>query len=201
MLVIGVTGNLGTGKTTVSQMLVQLGAVHINADELGHELLQNDDRTREEIVAAFGKSILGSDGEIDRVKLGKLAFDDNSALARLDQITHPRIRKMVKQKIKEYRQAGARVVVVEAALLIEAGWKSQVDQLWVTTAPEATIVERLMKSRGLSQEQILERLRAQMPQGEKIRQADVVINTDCSMDELKAKVTELWKTLPAGTDI
>lgn len=197
MLVIGVTGNLGTGKTTVSQMLVQLGAVHINADELGHELLQHDDQAYSEIVVAFGKSILGSDGEIDRDKLAKLAFDDNTALSRLNSITHPRIHEMVMQKIGEYRQAGTAVVVLEAALLIEAGWKPLVDQLWVTIAPEATIVERLEKSRGLSKDQILERLRAQMPQEEKAKQADIVINTDCPMDELKARVTELWNMLPS----
>jgi dephospho-CoA kinase len=144
--------------------------------------------------------MLNDDGEIDRDKLGKLVFDDDAALARLDRITHPRILDMVKQKIEESRRTGTGVVVVEAALLIEAGWKSEVDQLWVTTAPEATIVERLIKSRRLNKEQILDRLRAQMSQEEKIRQADTVINTNCSMDELKAKVTELWKTLPVRTD-
>ena len=200
MIVIGITGNLGTGKSTVSQMLVKLGAVHINADEVGHELLQQDDRTRDEIVAAFGKSILNADGQIDRDKLGKLVFDDDTALARLDRITHPRILDVVKQKIVESRQTGAGEVVVEAALLIEAGWKPEVDQLWVTIAPEAVIVERLIKSRGMSKEQIVDRLRAQMSQAEKIRQADEVINTNCSMEELRAKVAELWENLPAEKD-
>ena len=197
MLVIGVTGNLGTGKTTVCQMLVDLGARHIEADEVGHEVLQQDKQARKQIVAAFGKSILNSSGEIDRDKLAKLVFDDKAALARLNRITHPRILRLVKQKIEEYRKAGAGVVVVEAALLIEAGWKSQVDQLWVTTAPEATIVKRLMKSRGMSEEQILDRLRAQMPQEEKTKQADAVINTDCPMEALRTRITALWKTLPA----
>jgi len=197
MLVIGVTGNLGTGKTTVCQMLVDLGARHIEADEVGHEVLQQDKQARKQIVAAFGKSILNSSGEIDRDKLAKLVFDDKAALARLNRITHPRILRLVKQKIEEYRKAGAGVVVIEAALLIEAGWKSQVDQLWVTTAPEATIVKRLMKSRGMSEEQILDRLRAQMPQEEKTKQADAVINTDCPMEALRTRITALWKTLPA----
>lgn len=200
MLVIGITGNLGTGKTTVSQMLVELGAKHVEADELGHELLQQDKQARREIVTAFGKSILNSNGEIDHDKLAKLVFDDSAALTRLNQITHPRILQLVKKKIEAYRRAGTRVVVLEAALLIEAGWKKAVNQLWVTTAPEATIVSRLMKSRGMSEEQILDRLRNQMPQEEKARQADIVIDTDCPMDELRARVTELWKTLPTGTD-
>jgi len=201
MLIIGVTGNLGTGKTTVSQMLVELGARHIEADELGHELLQHDKVARRQIVNAFGKSVLSSSGQIDRDKLAKLVFDDTEALSRLNQITHPRILRLVRQKIDEYRKSGARVVVIEAALLIEAGWKSQVDQLWVTTAPEATIVQRLMKSRGMTEEQILDRLRDQMPQEEKARQADVVINTDCPIGELKVRVKELWKRLPTGSNL
>lgn len=195
MLVIGITGNLGTGKSTVSHMLVELGAKHIEADELGHELLQQDEQVRAEIVNAFGKSILNASGEIDRDKLSAVVFDDKAALSRLNSITHPRILQVVRQKIEEYRQAGSKAVVVEAALLIEAGWKPLVDQLWVTTAPEATIVSRLMKSRGMTEEQILDRLRAQMPQEEKSSQADVVINTDCTMDELGARVTELWSKL------
>ena len=200
MFVIGITGNFGTGKTTVSRMLAELGAVLINADELGHELLQPDDQAYGKIVAAFGKSILSTNGEIDRSKLGKLVFDDNAALARLNKITHPKIYEIVRQKIEEYRQAGTRVVVLEAALLIEAGWMPLLNQLWVTTAPEATIVRRLKSSRGLSEEQVLARLRTQMPQEEKARQADIVINTDCSLDELRARITELWHRLPAGTD-
>jgi dephospho-CoA kinase len=195
MLVIGLTGNLGTGKSTVSHMLVELGAKHIEADDLGHDLLQQDEQVHAEIVNAFGVSILNTSGEIDREKLSKVVFDDKAALSRLNSITHPRILQIVKQQIEEDRQAGDRVVVLEAALLIEAGWKALVDQLWVTTAPEATIVSRLMKSRGMTEEQILDRLRSQMPQEEKARQADVVINTDCTMDELGARVKELWSKL------
>jgi len=197
MFVIGITGNFGTGKTTVAHMLVELSAALINADELGHEVLQPDSQVYNEIVAAFGKSILKSNREIDRKKLGKLVFADASALNRLNQIMHPRIYEIAKQKIEEYRQAGAKVVVLEAALFIEAGWQPLVDQLWVVTAPEATIGRRLKSSRGLSEEQVLARLRAQMPQKEKAKQADVVIDTDCSIDELRARVTKLWHRLPA----
>ena len=196
MLVIGITGNFGTGKTTVSQMLAELGAVTINADDLGHELLQPDTQTHKEIVAAFGRSILKPNGEVDRNKLAKLVFDDNAALARLNQITHPKIYEIVKHRIEEYRHTGAKVVVMEAALLIEAGWKPLVDQLWVTIAPEATIVSRLQRSRGLTEEQVLARLHTQMPQEKKAKQADVVIDTDCSLDALRAKISELWQNLP-----
>jgi len=196
MLVIGITGNFGTGKTTVSQMLAELGAVSINADELGHELYQPNSPAYREVVAAFGKSILKPDGEIDRHKLGQLVFADTTALTRLNQITHPRIYEIVRQKIEEYRQHGVKVVALEAALLIEAGWTPLVNQVWITTAPEATIIKRLKSSRGLTEEQIQTRLRSQMPQEEKAKQADVVINTDCPMDDLRTKVAELWHNLP-----
>jgi dephospho-CoA kinase len=191
MLVIGLTGNFGTGKTTISQMLAELGAVIINADELGHELLQPDSQTHKEIVAAFGKSILKSNGEVDRNKLAKLVFDDTTALAQLNQITHPKIYEIVKHKIEEYRHTGAKVVVLEAALLIEAGWTPLVNQVWVTVAPEATVVRRLQSSRVLTEEQVLARLHSQMPQVEKAKQADVVIDTDCSLDALRTKISEL----------
>jgi len=198
MVVIGLTGNLGTGKTEVAQMLAELGAMVINADELGHELLQYHTQAYTKILATFGKSILKQNREIDRKKLSRLVFKDAAALNKLNLIMHPRIYEMVIQKIEEHRQAGARVVVLEAALLIEAGWKPLLDQLWVTTAPETTIARRLKKSRGLSEEQVMSRLQAQMPQKEKMKQADVVINTDCSLEELKSRVTELWHKLPAG---
>jgi dephospho-CoA kinase len=196
VFVIGLTGNFGTGKTTVSQMLAELGAAVINADELGHEVLQPDTQAYREVVAAFGKSILKPDGEIDRTKLGQLVFGDTEALTRLNEITHPRIYEIVRQRIEEYRKRGASVVVLEAALLVEAGWTSLADQVWVTTAPEATIVRRLKKARGLSREQVLTRLRAQMPQAEKAKRADVIISTDCTLDELRAKIRELWHNLP-----
>jgi dephospho-CoA kinase len=195
MFVIGLTGNFGTGKTTVSQILAELGAIIIDADKLGHNLLQPDTETYEEIVAAFGKSILKPNEEIDRNKLGKLVFTDAAALNRLNQIMHPKMYEIVKEKIEKYRKTDTKIVVLEAALLIEAAWTPLVDQVWITVAPEASIVRRLKNGRELKEEQILARLQAQMSSEEKAKGADVVINTDCSLDELGTKVTELWHTL------
>jgi dephospho-CoA kinase len=199
MLVIGLTGNFGTGKTTVSQMLAELGATIIDADKLGHELLQPDTETYGEIVAALGNTILKPNGEIDRNKLGKLVFADAAALSKLNRIIHPRIYELAKQRIEEFRKSDAKVIVLEATLLIEeADWTplvDLVDQVWATTAPEATIVKRLKSQRGLKEEQILARLQAQMSPEEKAKRADVVIDTDCHLDELRTKVTDLWHNL------
>ena len=195
MLVIGLTGNLGTGKTTVSQILAELSAIIIDADKLGHELLQPHSQAYQEVVVAFGKAILKPNRQIDRDKLGQLVFADATALAQLNRIMHPRMYEIAQERIDQYRQQGTKVAVLEAALLIEAGWTPLVDQVWVTVAPDDVIVDRLKNQRGLAERQILARLHSQMRSEEKIKQADAIIDTDCPLDELQARVTSLWNNL------
>ena len=199
MLVIGVTGNFGTGKTTVCEILAELGATVINADTLGHELLQRGSQTYNDLVATFGRGILAADKEIDRKKLAAAAFQDKQAQSQLNRIMHPRLFHIVKDIIDQYRQRGDTLVVLEAALLIEVGWKTLVDQVWVTVCPEGVIVDRLKSQRGFEEEQIVARLHTQMPSAEKARHADMVITTDCSREEMKAKVTALWQKLPVSS--
>ena len=193
MKVIGLTGGIGSGKSTVSRFLKELGAVIIDADKVGHEAFKPDTEAWREVVAAFGRQILTPSGEIDRNKLGEIVFANPEALARLNEIMHPRIYAWVKALIEGYRQRGVEVVVLEAPLLLEAGWTSSVDEVWVTVAPESTVLRRLKKKLGLSEPQSLARIRSQLPSKERIKQADVVIDTDCSLDELRAKVKELWQ--------
>ena len=195
MLVIGLTGNFGTGKSTVSEIMSELGAAIIDADKLGHQLLEPNSPAYQEIVAAFGTTILNADRKIDRHKLGQLAFANASAVTQLNGIMHPKIYQMAKGEIAQYRAHGANVVVLEAALLIEADWTPLVDQVWVTVAPETTILERLKDKTALSEQQILARLRSQMPSEEKANRADIIMDTDCPLDELKVKVSHLWQTL------
>ena len=193
MKVIGLTGGIGSGKSTVSQFLRELGAVLIDADQVGHEAYQPNTETWREVVAAFGEQILTPDGEIDRRELGGIVFGDAELLARLNLIMHPRMYEMMKAQIEEYRQRGADVVVLEAAVLLEAGWTPLVDEVWVTVAPESTVVERTRERTGLSEEQVLARIRSQMSSEERAKRADVVVNNDGTQDELKAKVKELWE--------
>lgn len=192
MKVIGLTGGISSGKSTVSQFLAELGAVIIDMDKVGHEAFKPDTEPWREVVAAFGKQIVKSDGEIDRARLGEIVFNNPEQLSRLNQIMHPRMYEMAKAQLEEYRQQGAKVVVLEAALLLEADWTLLVDEVWVTVAPEPTILKRLNAKTGLSEEQALARIRTQMPNEERVKHADVVIDTDCSLDELKARVKELW---------
>ena len=199
MKVIGLTGGIGSGKSTVSQLLAELGAVILNADKVGHEALKPDSEIWRQVVAAFGRQILTPDGNIDRKKLGNIVFGNPESLSRLNQIMHPRMYALVKAQLEEYRRQGVGVVVLEAPLLLEAGWTSLVDEVWVTTAPEATVLKRLQERTGLSQAESLTRLRSQLSPAERARHADAVINTDCDPDELKAKVKELWQKLKLKT--
>jgi len=196
MKVIGLTGGIGSGKSTVSRFLAELGAVIIDTDKVGHELFKPDTETWREVVAVFSRQILTPQGEVDRDKLGKIVFADPAARARLNGIMHPRIRNWVKDEIKEYRRNGVKLLVLEVPLLLEASGPSladDVDEVWITVAPEATVLKRLKERGGISEEQILARIRSQLSAEERAKRADVIIDTDCSLDELGARVRELWR--------
>ncbi len=195
MKVIGLTGGIGSGKSTVSQFLAELGAVILDADKVGHEAFKPDTELWREVVAALGRQIVTPDGNIDRKKLGKLVFSDSESLLRLNQIMHPRMYELVKAQLEDYRRQGVAVVVLEAPLLIEAGWTALVDEVWVTTAPEATVLRRLQERIGLSRAEAQTRIRSQLSSAERQKHADTVINTDCDLNEVKARVKELWAKL------
>lgn len=202
MKVIGLTGGIASGKSTVSQFLKELGAVTIDADKVGHEAFKPDTETWREVVAAFGKEILTPDGEIDRRKLGQIVFSDSQTLARLNQIVHPRIYALIKARIEDYRRQGVKVVVLEAPLLFEVDPPSladEVDEVWVTVAPEAMVLKRLGKKAGLSEPEARARIRSQLPSEERLKHADVVIDSDCGLDELRARVEKLWRRLSLDT--
>ncbi len=195
MKIIGLTGGIGSGKTTVAQFLKELGAVVIDADKVGHEVLRSDAEVCQEVVAAFGKGVLTPNDEISREKLGRMVFGAPESLPKLNMIMHPRIVERVGAQLEGYRKQGVRVVVIEAPLLLEAGWASQVDEVWVTVASKATILKRLKGRTGLSEQESLERIHTQMSVAERVKRADVVIDTDCELGELKEKVAELWHEL------
>ena len=197
MKVIGLTGGIGSGKSTVSQLLHELGAVVLDADKVGHEVYKPNTETWLDVVAAFGKQVLTSDGEIDRKKLGQIVFSDPELLTQLNQIVHPRMYEMMRSQIEEFRNQGVKVVVLEAAILLEAGWTPLVDEVWVTVAPEHEVVKRTMERTGLPEEQVLARIRSQLSSEERTEHANVIVNNDGSIDELKRKIKELWDKLQA----
>lgn len=193
--IIGLTGVIGSGKSTVARLLAELGAVVIDADKLGHEAFQTGTEAWREVVAAFGRQVLSPDGEIDRTKLGEIVFNNPEALARLNGIMHPRIYKVVNALIDEYRRQKVAVVVLEVPLLIETEWTSLVDDIWVTTAPEAKVLERIRNQRGLTRKETMARIHSQLPVKELLKHANVVINNESGLEELKNRVTELWTGL------
>jgi len=202
MRVIGLTGGIGSGKSTVASFLAGLGATVIDVDRVWHEALAADSELRQQIVDAFGTEILTPDGEIDRRKLGKIVFGNDEALARLNSIMHPWMYKTVRAKLEDYQRWGVRVVVLELPLLVEVplslksgqpSLSDEVDEVWVAVAPEAVVLRRLKTKSGLSEAEALARIRSQLPSEERIKHADVVIDTDCSLDELEARVRETWQ--------
>jgi len=195
MKVIGLTGGIGSGKSTVSQFLAKLGAVTIDADKVGHDAFKPSSDAWRQVVAAFGNQVVTADGEINREKLGKIVFNDPEARVRLNQIMHPTMYDMVKVQLEEYRRQGVSVAVLDAPLLIEADWIPLVDEVWVTTAPETTVLKRLRERSGMPEHESQARIRSQLPSEERLKYANVIVDTDCSLDELKANIKELWQGL------
>ena len=192
MLVIGLTGGIGTGKSEAARQLEELGALIISADQVGHEAYTVNTEAWEQVVATFGNGILQDDKEIDRRKLGGIVFSDPSQLKKLNQIMHPRMARIVSDKIEAFRGQGVDTVVVEAALLFEAGWDSLVEEVWVTDAPEEIIIGRLRERNGLSDEEAKKRINSQMDRMERIGRSDFVINNSGNMAELGTTIKELW---------
>ena len=195
MLVIGITGNTGSGKSTVCRILGRLGAVIVDADKLAHESYKPHSQAWRELINAFGKEILKIDDEIDRQKLGEMVFSDPAALAKLNQIVHPKTYLMTQEKIEYHRRQEVEVIALEATLLIEAGWQNLADQIWLVIAPEAAVLQRLKEYQGADEWQILARLKSQMPVEEKMKYADEIISNDGDLAQLESKMVELWHKL------
>jgi dephospho-CoA kinase len=189
---IGLTGNIATGKSAVLRILRQLGAKAIDADALVHQLMAKGMPVWQAILGQFGEEILGPEGEIDRGKLGAIVFADAEALKRLEVIVHPAVAARVGELI---RQAAEPVVVVEAIKLIEAGWYRTCDALWVVTCPKEQQLKRLMRTRKLSRQEALLRIEAQPPQEEKVALADVVIDNSGNLKETREQVKREWERL------
>ena len=194
-VLIGLTGNIATGKSEVARMLADLGAQVIDADKVAHEVMQPGGPAFDAVVASFGPEILAVDGTIDRGKLGAIVFADPAALGRLEAAVHPATITEVERRIAT---AAAPVVVVEAIKLIEAGMHRGYDALWVITAPRSLQIARLASQRGLTEGQAVLRIDAQPPQEEKAALADVVIVNDGDLTELREKVQAAWMQIQSS---
>ncbi len=190
--IIGLTGNIGCGKSAVARMLAGLGAEVVDADQLVHQLMVPGSESWQGIVDRFGRDILRPDGSIDRRALGEMVFRDPGALASLEAILHPAVRRLVEERIAASERF---VVVVEAIKLIEAGWARRVDALWVVACPREQQIERIMRTRGFSRPEAELRVDAQPPAEEKLRHADVVIDNSGSLEATRRQVVEQWRRI------
>jgi len=197
MFVIGLTGGIGSGKSTVSDMLRANGATVVYADQIGHEVYQPGTAVWDEIVTAFGRQVLAADDQIDRRKLGSIVFADPEARRRLNAITHPPMRRLMAERLDELRRQGVHVAVLEAALLIEADWVDLTDEVWLMLVPPAVAAQRLMERSGLSAEDAEARIASQLSNEDRLRHADMIIDTDCSLAEVARRVDEFWEGLMA----
>ncbi|MGC9357609.1 MAG: dephospho-CoA kinase [Anaerolineae bacterium] len=186
---IGLTGNIATGKSTVGKMLVDLGAQLIDADKIAHQVMEPGGPAYNNVVETFGEDILAADGTIDRKILGSIVFSDPEALTRLEEAVHPAVIEEVKQHVA---RCEAPVAIMEAIKLLESGMDEYCDAIWVTTCPPTIQLQRLVRNRDLSAQEARQRIEAQPPQLEKIARADVVIHTDCPLEETQATVQQLW---------
>jgi dephospho-CoA kinase len=198
MITIGLTGGIGSGKTTVTKILAELGAPVIDADKVGHAVYQPDGPAYPAMIAAFGEGILAPDRTIDRKKLGPIVFADPAALKRLNAIMHPTMFTRMREMVAGMRAEGERKpIVIEAAVLIEANWQSLFDEIWLVTTSQGRVIERVEKERGLAREQIESRIRSQLSDEERRHHATEVIVNDGSIEELRAKVAQLWESVLA----
>lgn len=195
MYLIGLTGGIASGKSTVSKMLSELGAYIVDADKLAREVARPGTPAWKDIVVRFGSGIINANGEIDRKLLGKIVFDDSLARADLEQITHPWIKAEVEAAIKRAEEADYAAAVLDVPLLIETGWHNLVQSVWVVFVDEKTQVERLMARDNLNYDSAMARINAQLSLKEKVKYADVVINNSTSIESTQNQVQEAWKEL------
>jgi dephospho-CoA kinase len=193
--VIGLTGGIGSGKSTVSRFLAELGAVIIDADKIGHEIYRPDTDTWRQLVKIFGSGILAADNTIDRKKLGVIVFGNKQELQRLNAIIHPQITEEIKKRIAECQRQAVKVIVLDAPVLLEANAKNLVDEVWVVVADEDKVIKRAAARTGLSEQQIRDRIYSQLPNAERTKDARVVINNDGSNEDLGEKIKELWEQI------
>jgi dephospho-CoA kinase len=197
-VVIGLTGGIASGKSVVSEMLREEGALVIDADKVGHEAYARGSGCYGAVVEAFGRDVVGPDGEIDRKALGGKVFGDPAQRKRLEGIVWPWMRRVMEQRLAALRADGVPVVVLEAAVLIEADWIPIVDRVWLVEVSRDVARERLMARNGLTAEQADARIGAQLTNEERERHAQVVIDNSGTLEELRQRVRLEWERLQAA---
>ena len=199
MMVVGLTGGIATGKSTVAAMFAAKGAAVVDADRIAHTLQEPGQPCFHRIVETFGVAMLDAQGRIDRRRLGARVFADPDARRRLESILHPAVREACQREVRAAEASGHRVCVVDAALILETGQQGRYDALVVVTAPEEAQVERLVRLRGLTEAEARQRLASQMPTEAKAAQADFVIDNGGDLAAARDQVDRFYAALISGS--
>lgn len=192
MLTIGLTGGIGSGKSTVAKILGEFGAPIIDADKVGHTTYAPGGAAYDAVVAAFGATIVAPDRTIDRKKLGAIVFGDPGQLNKLTSIVWPAMFEAIRAKVAEMRAGAKTPIVVEAAILIEANWQPLFDEIWLVRASREAVIERIQRQRGLKPAETEARIRAQLSDEERAKHASLVIDNNGALDELREVLGQVW---------
>jgi dephospho-CoA kinase len=196
MLLVGLTGGIGTGKSTVARMLEKRGAVVFDADVLARQAVAPGTPGFDQVVERFGPNVLAPGGGLDREALASIVFSDPAARRDLEGIVHPEVRRMFAEGCEEYRDSD-RVVVFSAPLLVETGMHTAFDLLIVVSAPVATQIERLMRDRGMAERDVQARIAVQLPLEAKAEVADILVDNEGTLEDLERRVERVWRDLDA----
>jgi dephospho-CoA kinase len=198
MITLGVTGGLGSGKSTACDMFAELGVPVFVADEVAKELMVSHDGLRRDLVGAFGAEAYMPDGSLNRKHLATRVFGDPARLERINALVHPRVFEAFQSFLMEAEQEGAPMAIKEAAILFESGGDSHVDETLVVDALISTRIERVMKRDGMSAQDAMERIRHQLPSEELRERAGFVIDNDGDLNDLRTEVRRVYETLTSG---
>ena len=198
MFVIGLIGGIGSGKSSVSAILHSLGVEIIDADKVGHEAYTPNSEGWKKVISVFGQDIVGPENEIDRKKLGSIVFSDPSEMEKLNKLMHPIIHNLVEKKIKLLSNQGVKVVVLEAAILIEANWQDLTDEIWLAKSNQEVVIERVQLRNNFTREEIIKRIQSQMSNDEREKHSDIVIDNNGTIEQLEEKVKTLWQSRVNG---
>ena len=190
-MIIGFTGGIASGKTTAARLFKKKGALVLDADAIGHKVIERGNPAYRKAVSFFGPEILNENHFINRSRLAKIVFSSHLKLKKLNSFVHPEIIKIIKDEAKKWR--GKKVIVIDAPLLIETGLHKKVDKVVVVTCRIKTQIERLIKRDGLSPGEARERVSFQLPLQDKVKLADEVIDGELSLKNLQARVNRIWQ--------
>ena len=196
MFVIGLTGGIGTGKTEVTHVLRELGAVVIESDKVAHLSYRPGTDAYEDIIDQFGREILDESGVIDRAKLGGLVFAVPELRIHLEMIVWPAARSWIEERLIQEKERGTKIVVIEVPKLFEAGWDDLADAVWTIEAPSDLIAQRVNIRSNLGEAEKNARVKAQITSVERAERADLLIENTAKLADLREQITNLWQTDP-----